>query len=144
MIRAEQLPDKAAFHNTLTDQDISEEDYLHAQKVFKTFKCKNMLEYMKLYMKLDVALLADLFLNFRELMFSKFDLDPCHFISLPSYAFSCMLKLTEISIEPIEDIDIFQFLSQNIRGGFSFVSQRMECTATNPKKKLLYLDANNL
>lgn len=143
-MRAKQLPDKADFYNTLTDQDISEEDYLHAQKVFSTFKCKNMLEYMKLYMKLDVALLADLFLNFRALMFDKFDLDPCHFISLPSYAFSCMLKLTEISIEPIEDIDIFQFLSQNIRGGFSFVSQRMECTTASPEKKLLYLDANNL
>lgn len=94
-------------------------------------------------MKLDVGLLADIFLNFRQLMFDKFKLDPCHFISLPSFAFNAMLKLTKISIEPMPDITTFQFLSDNIRGGLSYVCQRLE-DVTDHVTKLLYLDANNL
>lgn len=100
-------------------------------------------------MKLDVGLLADIFLNFRTLMFDKFELDPCHFISLPSYAFNCMLKLTDISIDPIPNIEMFQFLSSNIRGGFSFVSQRLDQTEGdkspgNEGVEMIYIDANNL
>ena len=35
-------PTKEEFYNILNDQHISDEDYEHAQKVWKTLKLKNM------------------------------------------------------------------------------------------------------
>ena len=39
----------------------TDEDYLHAQKVWKTFKIKNLGEYHDLYVQSDTSLLADVF-----------------------------------------------------------------------------------
>lgn len=136
------LPPQEAFFNNLTDKDISDVDYAHANEVFETFDCANLLSYYRLYMKLDVALLAEVFFTFRDTMQQHFQLDPCHYISLPSYGFNCMLKMTEVVIDPIPSHEILTFLSSNIRGGFSFVNTRK---ATSDKDhELLYLDANNL
>ena len=37
------------------------DEYKHAHNVFKTFKCKNLLDYSILYLKTDVCHLADVF-----------------------------------------------------------------------------------
>lgn len=118
------LPPQEAFFNNLTDSNISDKDYEHACKVFDHFNCDNLLSYYRLYMKLDVALLAEVFFSFRDTMQEHFKLDPCHFISLPSYGFNCMLRMTEVSIDPIPNHEILTFLSSNIRGGFSFFNTR--------------------
>ncbi|XP_059078523.1 uncharacterized protein LOC131876988 isoform X1 [Tigriopus californicus] len=153
------MPVKEMFFNHLTDSMVSDEDYNHATKVFEEFSCCNMLDYMMLYMKLDTALLADVFINFRETMHDKFQLDPCQYISLPGYAYGCMMKLTGIHIDHIRDPDMFLLLAQNIRGGFSFIGQRLETDQTKSKtfvcndrkqmipskrNNILYIDANNL
>ena len=61
-----QLPRREDFYSLSTDEDISDDDYSHAQDVWKTFQIKNMGEYHDLYMKSDILLLADVFekLNF--------------------------------------------------------------------------------
>lgn len=100
------------------------------------------MDYYKLYMKLDVALLAEVFFSFRKTMKTHFELDPCHFISLPSYGFNCMLLMTGVSIEAISDYEVLTFLKSNIRGGFSFVNTRKAIPQGD--ERLLYLDANNL
>ena len=46
--------------NKLQAEPISDEDYSHAQDVFKTFKCQNLGEYTGLYCKSDVLILADI------------------------------------------------------------------------------------
>ena len=38
------LPDKKAFYSKLYLEDIVDEDYIHAQKVFEEFKLKNLRE----------------------------------------------------------------------------------------------------
>lgn len=137
-----ELPPIESFFNSLSDSHISPEDYEHAQQVFETFECSNVMEYYRLYMKLDVALLAEVFFAFRDAMRKHFKLDPCHFLSLPSYGFNCMLLMTDVEIEPILDHEMLSFIAPNIRGGFSFVNTR-KATARHGKI-LLYLDANNL
>lgn len=140
-----QLPTKEQFFNKLTDSQISDSDYEHALNVFKKFEITNMLEYNNLYMKLDTFLLADVFLNFRNAMFDKFKLDACNYVSLPTFSYDCMLKLTKVEIEQISDIDMYLMMTQNIRGGLSFIGQRMENAEEeeNPRT-MLYYDANNL
>ena len=55
------LSPKESFYSTLNDEGISDEDYAHAQNVWKVFKCKTFRDYHNLYNISDVLLLADIF-----------------------------------------------------------------------------------
>ena len=111
------LPDKQDFYNKLKDEDISDKDYKHAHEVFKQFKCKNLLDYMELYVSTDAILLADVFEHFRNLAIDSYGLDPLHYISLPSFGRDAMLKLTGVEIELISDVEILNLVQAGIRGG---------------------------
>ena len=63
-----QLPRREDFYSLLTDEDISEDDYSHAEDIWKTFRIKNMGEYHDLYLKSDILLLADVFEKFARLV----------------------------------------------------------------------------
>ena len=60
------LPPKEAFYSNLNLEDISDEDYAHAQKVWDVFELKNLGEYHDLYVQSDMLLLEDVFENFRD------------------------------------------------------------------------------
>jgi len=53
-----ELPPIHEFTTTLKGK-ISQGDYHHAQKVWKTYGCKNLGEYHDLYLKIDILSLAD-------------------------------------------------------------------------------------
>ena len=67
-------------------KDITDEDYIHAQKMFKELKLKNLDEYHDLYVQSDILLLADVFENFRDKCTEIYELDPAHFLSAPGLA----------------------------------------------------------
>jgi hypothetical protein len=46
-----QLPPKAAFYSKLREEEISDEDYAHAQDVWQAFGCTRMQEYHDIYLK---------------------------------------------------------------------------------------------
>ena len=80
------LPNKKAFYSKLYLEDITDEDYIHAQKVFEEFKLKNLCEYHDQYVQSDILLLANVFENFRNKCIGIYELDPVHFLSVPGLA----------------------------------------------------------
>ena len=57
---------KKKIENTikLNNKNISNEDYKHALNVFKTFECKDLLDYSILYLKTYICHLSDVFEKF--------------------------------------------------------------------------------
>ena len=61
------LPPKKDLYSNLNLEDISNEDYAHAQKLWDVFKIKNLGEYHDLYVQTYTLLLADVYENFRNM-----------------------------------------------------------------------------
>ena len=149
----EKLPSKEDFYSILNDTHISDDEYKHAQNVWEVFKLNNMGEYHDLYLKSDILLLADVFENFRRTCLEYYKLDPCHYFTSPGLSWDAMLKMTNIKLELMTDIDMFQFIEKGMRGGISYIANRYgkannkymkEYDEKAPSKYIMYLDANNL
>ena len=74
-------------------------------------------EYHDLYLKSDILFLADLFENFRQTCMLYFKLDPCHYFTSPGLSWNPVLKMIDIKLELIIDVDMFQFIKKGMRGG---------------------------
>ena len=148
-----QLPKRDDFYSLLTNEEISESEYAHAQKVWETFGIENMGQYHDLYLKSDVLLLADIFENFREINLTNSGLDPAHYVSSPGLSWDAMQKMTNVKLDLISDVDTQNFIEKGMRGGISTITHR-HAVANNkymknydPEKEssyIPYLDANNL
>ncbi|XP_065223988.1 uncharacterized protein LOC135848125 [Planococcus citri] len=114
-----EIPTKQDFYNELNNQHITDEDYEFVQNVWEKFKCRNLEDYLVIYVISDCLLLADVFLSFRKLCLENYDLDPCYFYSLPGYAFETMLKTTKVKFDLIVDINQYLFLEKALRGGLN-------------------------
>ena len=148
-----QLPPAHSFYSKLTDENISDSDYEHAQRVWETFGCQTLGNYTDLYCRTDVLLLADVFENFRKTSQKQYRLDPAHYYTSPGLSWDALLKKTGVELELLTDYDQHLFIEKGMRGGISMVSKR-HARANNPavegydsekpNSHILYLDANNL
>ena len=118
-LNEKELPEMKHFDNTLTMKNITKKEYEEVQKFYKNMKFKNLKEYLECYLKSDITLLADIFNNFRQMIFNEFELDPVKYISSPSLSKDCALKYSGAKIEHIKDVTIFQFVRNSIMGGVS-------------------------
>ena len=87
-----ELPSEDKFYNTLNLEDISADDYVHAINVWNTFNINNLGEYHGLYVKLDTALLADVFENFRKKSIETDKVDAAYFLTTPRLSWWAYLK----------------------------------------------------
>ena len=149
----ETLPPKEDFFSIMNNEHITDEDYKHAQNVWDTFNLKSMGEYHDLYLKSDILLLTDVFENFRKTCLQYYKLDPCHYFTSPGLSWDAMLKMTNIKLELMVDIDMFQFIEKGMRGGISYIVNRYgkannkymkEYDEKAPKSYVMYLDCTNL
>ena len=149
-----QLPPIDVFYSNLNMSSINEEDYQHAQRVWKEFGIYNLGDYHDLYLRTDVVLLANVYKAFRDTCLKHYKLDPAHFYTSPGLAWKACLKHTGIKLELLTDPDMLLMFERGIRGGIT-QAVRKYASANNkymgdrfdPKSEssyLQYLDANNL
>lgn len=62
--------------------------------------------------------------NFRKTCLQYYKLDPCHYFRSPGLSWDAMLKMTNVQLELMPDIDMFQFLEKDMRGGNSYIANR--------------------
>ena len=103
---------------------ISEEDYQHAQRVWKEFGIHNLGDYHDLYLRTDVALLANVYKAFRDTCLKHYKLDPVHFYTSPGLAWKACLKHTGIRLELLTDPDMLLMFERGIRGGITQVVRK--------------------
>ena len=92
------LPDKEFFYSELYLKDITDKDYIHAQKIFEELELKNLGDYHDLYVQSDTFLVADVFENFRNQCIEIYELDPAHFLSAPELAWQACLKKARVEL----------------------------------------------
>ena len=112
-----QLPPKEAFYSSLTEEDISKIDYTHAQSVLNHFNVTDLGDYHNFYLLTNVLLLADMFENFRYVCLQHYGLDPAHNYTPPGLSWQAALKMTEVELYLLTDIDQHLFIEEGIRGG---------------------------
>jgi len=167
-----ELPSLKEFYNKLNNSNISEEDYIRATKVYNLNNCKNLKDYLDLYLKTDVLLLADSFENFRNTCMKFYGLDPVHYFTAPGFSWDAMLlgyyrknKVNnyeynyelgyDLKIESFKETqeDMLEMIKNSMRGGISIITHRyskannkyMKNYNPNEENKYdIYLDANNL
>ena len=152
-LKETRLPSKEAFYSKLNDEGITDEDYVHAHKVWKAFEVKILKDYDDLYNQTDVLLLADVFENFRNICCKHYNLDPTHYFTAPGLAWDAALKVTEVELELLSDPDMLLMIEKGIRGGVSMISNCYgkannkymddKYDTSKPSKYITYLDANN-
>lgn len=142
MTETKRIPKIKDFYSTLREKTITKEEHQVARKVWQLFECEDLLDYTKIYCKLDTILLAEIFQKFRQDMHDYSNLDPSHYISLPAFAFDSMMKITRCKLSLIEDIDMIHLIESSIRGGVSFINNRFLDVKDDPESEIVYIDAN--
>ena len=121
----ESLPPIENFYSSLKLDNISEKDYDKTLEIYKKLNCENIKEYLDIYLKLDICLQSDIFNVFRKTIWDKFEIDCSKYITSISLSLDLMLKYSEIKIELIKDISIFDYANSSILGGICIASQNI-------------------
>ena len=91
-----ELPTINKFYSSLKLQNISQKEYDKTLEIYKKLECKNVKVYLKIYMKLDICLQADIFNIFRNTIWDKFEIDCSKYITSCSLSLDLMLMIIVI------------------------------------------------
>ena len=105
-LKAYQLPPRSVFEDRVTAAD-----YNHAQTVWSHFGMESFKDYMELYLKTDVLLLADVVANYKHVTHQEYELDPLWFISCPSLSLTSAMRMTKAEIDLITEVDMSCLIS---------------------------------
>ena len=122
--------------------NVTEAEYDKAQQIWQEYGCRTLLDYMCIYLKLDVTLLADVFQQFRAKSVDNNRLDPINFFGVPGMGWASALMTLNEPISLLSDNDMYNFFEAGIRGGLTFVNKHF--VKADQNTELLYIDINNL
>ena len=71
-----------------------------------------------------MLLLADVFENFRDMCLQHYGLDPSHNYTSSGFSWQAALKMTDVELDLLTNIDQYLFISEGIRGGVTMSSHR--------------------
>ena len=132
------LPDKDLFFDKLKNRSISQAEYDHAQTVWKRMCCRDIGDYLSVYLATDVMLLADCMEAFRKMCYERFRLDPARYLSLPHFAWHSMLLFTGAKLDLVPSPDMYFFIKRGIRGGVASIMHRLVEDVNIPEMGKLY------
>ena len=119
------LPSIDKFYSSLKLQNISKKEYDKTIEIFNKLKCKNVKDYLDIYMKLDICLQTNIFNIFRNTIWDKFEIDCAKYITSCSLSLDLMLKYTRVKIRLFKDITMFDYVDASILGGLCIASQNI-------------------
>jgi hypothetical protein len=150
---SEPCPPHSAFYSSLKQQNITTMEYENVINIFQSFKLQNIGDLMKLYCIQDVAILADCFNEYRQMVRKSFDLEAAAYFSSPSLTLDAALKFTNVTLELIQDVNKYMFIESGIRGGLAIANTHY-AKANNPRlpdynpqerdSSIFYIDVTNL
>ena len=113
------------FYSSLKLQNITQEQYNKTSEIYEKLKCKNVKDYLEIYMKLDICLQADILNVFRNIIWNQFEIDCCKYITSCSLSLDLMLKYTGVKIQLLKDITMFDFTDSSVIGGLCLASENI-------------------
>ena len=119
-----ELPSIDKFYSSLKLDNVNKEEYDKID-IYKKLGCKNVKDYLEIYMKLDITLQADIFNVFRNCIWNKFEIGCSRYITSCSLSLDLMLKYTKVKIELFKDITMFDYVDSSILGGLCITSQNI-------------------
>ena len=69
-----------------------------------------------------MLLLTDVFENFRKTCMQYYKLDSCYYFTSLGLIWDAMLNMTNIKLELMTDIDMFQFIEKGMLGSVSYIA----------------------
>ena len=148
------LPNKKAFYSKLYLEDIADEDYIHAQKVFEEFKLKNICSISMIYMFKAIHYCLKMYFKILEVnVLNYMNLILLIFLPAPGLVWQAYLKKERVKSELLTNNDMLMMVEKGIRGGIYPAVHRyvkannkyMQNYNKNIESSyLMYLDTNNL
>ena len=90
-------------------------------QLVKAFRMNTMKDYHDLYLKVDVLFMGCVFETFRKESINSFGLNPILYLSNSGYIWNVILRLTDINLKLISDIEKYQFIDCLLMGGVSMI-----------------------
>ena len=81
------------YHSNLTNSTPSQEELDKAQEFYKKFKCTSLLDYLKIYCETDVLILAEVFCDTRNEIWTWAEIDISHFVVISALFIIIFYKL---------------------------------------------------
>jgi hypothetical protein len=147
------VPTRERFHSNLRGGTISESEYVSVHEMWEAAGCKNLRDYMRIYLIIDVLLLTEVFEKFRKTLKNAYILDPVHFVSAPGFAMQSALYDNKMKFALIQDYDLLNSIAQHTRGGFVTVVKPYcklnnihtpDYDPTKPSSSAIFLDFNSM
>ena len=92
----EKLPSIKDFYSKIRLDTVTKEEYDQILEIYEKLKCKNIKEFLNIYLKLDICFLTDCLEAFRIEIWNEFEIDMTKYITSSSLMKELLLKYTGV------------------------------------------------